>query len=181
MYGSTGKPVALQPSRPPLRNLIRKNPTARARCKTMRLVLSLGQVQYTTRSRSFGSNEGFARTSTGASHRAPGMITESPSRSRGWRTSTTSTSWLAAINACRASCVMLNCSSSRPSFLRLARMMASRTAAQRIVIARYNSALPRTIGFIPERMDSSENKFSYLESGLRLASSTFENGKSSLT
>ena len=28
----------------------------------MRLVLSLGQVQYTTRSRSFGSNEGFART-----------------------------------------------------------------------------------------------------------------------
>jgi hypothetical protein len=37
-YGSRGYPRDFQPSRPPLRNLIRRIPIARARCSTARLV-----------------------------------------------------------------------------------------------------------------------------------------------
>ena len=48
-----------------LRNLIRENSRASALCRMARLVLSLGQVQSTIVSFSFGISEGFAWMSFG--------------------------------------------------------------------------------------------------------------------
>ena len=69
---STGYPSACQPSTPPARGMTRVIPSARSCSATRALVASLGQLQYSTTSRSRGISRCLVSRSSAGKRSAPG-------------------------------------------------------------------------------------------------------------